>query len=108
MTREYWKIYYERNKEKILAKNRAWSKSPEGKKLVRIRRHALIFQNKPDRKCVVCDTHLNKITKQRMYCSQKCVSTVTNKAYYEKIKADPIKYAAWLEKRRIYQRQYKT
>jgi hypothetical protein len=107
-TSEYWKRYYNENKEKILTKNRAWLYSDKGKEYQRKRRHTKLLTEKPNIQCKVCGKLLDKLTKQRDFCSRVCAYKSSNRARYYRIKADPVKYAKRLEQIRSYRVQHNT
>jgi len=98
----YWKRYYEENKEKILAKNRAWLYSDKGKEYQKKRRHTKLLAEKPDIQCKICGKLLDKLTKQRNFCSRTCAYKSSNRSRYYRIKADPVRHARRLEQLRGY------
>jgi hypothetical protein len=107
-TEGYWKRYYEENKEKILAKNRAWAASSQGKESQKQQRHTKLLTEKPDIQCKICGNLLNKLTRHRKFCSRDCAYKASNRARYYRIKADPVKYAKRLEQIRSYRVQHTT
>lgn len=106
-TPEYWKKYYEKNKEKILAKNRAWSSTPQGKEYQTKRRRAKLLKEKPDIFCKLCGNPIDKLTTRRDFCSTLCANRSSNRDRYYRIRSDPEKHAKRLAQLRGY-RQHTT
>lgn len=82
--KEYWKKYYEKNKEKILNKNRAWAHSPQATQA----RHAKLLATKPDKLCKVCGEPIDKLSKKRFFCSLVCCRRDAQTQYRIRIKQE--------------------
>ena len=91
------KAYYEKRKQNPSFKEK---KKIYNKKSNAIAR-AKIKLNKPPRiiNCELCNKEFQAVTSRQKYCSKKCKKQQSYNNYYNELKADPVRYKKYLEKK---------